>query len=431
MDSKEVTEAALERYKYSYKKQAKKGTAQTKKMSSESKCSDAKAKKSTFEKDSQLEPPEPAEANKVMALSSPRRSPSYTQAMCQLENGCLTKNETKTGCNQKSNSLNFRKKGEYKIDEESPDGITSCLSALIHQTKTTLGAIRETNLDRKRSSSVGSIVRNRIQSSVVGGSDMDVRVGARLARSSSCQLEKEGKNNGIPSSDVGKGSKDAAKGSKSASSSASGTPSKSQQATSVKQALLSTTQKVHSTDSSTPRSGFQPPKDMGGGTSSGGGGQEKSGSQRSEKSKKESEKTLRKEGERLKKEGDKSKNENEKGKKDVDYDMRATNHIAALFDMEREVCTVCKEKMVQKEELCCGHSLCKRCYREITKRKPICPICGTVYAPLTGDQPKNGKMSVTLEHKLKLPGYETANGTIVINYTIPDGIQEVRIIFTL
>lgn len=33
-------------------------------------------------------------------------------------------------------------------------------------------------------------------------------------------------------------------------------------------------------------------------------------------------------------------------------------------------------------------------------------------------------MSVTLEHKLKLPGYETANGTIVINYTIPDGIQE-------
>ncbi|GAB1604051.1 uncharacterized protein LOC115219254 isoform X2 [Argonauta hians] len=415
MDSKEITEAALERYKFSCRKPSQKhGLQQSKKptttnVSAEPKASESKVKKQMVAKESQLEPPVPCEANKPIGLGSPRRSPSYTQAMCQLENGCMTKNnDTKANCEQKTNSLNFRKKADCKIDEESPDGVTSCLSALIHQTKTTLGAIRETNLDRKRSSSVGSIVRNRIQSSVVGGSDMDVRVGARLARSTSCHLEKDEKNapnasnsNNISNAhceDGGKGCsiKDT-KGSKASCSSATSTPSKSHQA--VKQALLSTSQKVHSKDSSTPRSGFQPPKSM------------------ESTSEKEGSKSSGHRSERNKRDTDKSK-------KEGDYDMRATNHIAALLDKERDLCSSCRERIGQREELVCGHVMCKSCYREITKKKPVCPDCGTVYAPIVGDQPKNGKMSVTLEHKLKLPGYETANGTIVINYTIPDGIQE-------
>eukprot|EP00106_Octopus_bimaculoides_P015127 XP_014782569.1 PREDICTED: uncharacterized protein LOC106878006 isoform X1 [Octopus bimaculoides] len=417
MDSKEITEAALERYKFSCRKQSQRHCSQqTKKaanVSAEPKTSDAKVKKQLVAKESQLEPPAPSEVNKPIGLGSPRRSPSYTQAMCQLENGCMTKNnDAQTNCEQKANSLNFRKKADCKIDEESPDGVTSCLSALIHQTKTTLGAIRETNLDRKRSSSVGSVVRNRIQSSVVGGSDMDVRVGARLARSTSCHLEKDEKNaanatnntngsNNVNSNceDGGKGcSSKETKGSKASCSSATSTPSKGHQATSVKQALLSTSQKVHSKDSSKPRSGFQPPKNM--------------------------ESTSEKESKSSSHRGEKNKKDTDKSKKDGDYDMRATNHINALLDKERDLCSSCRERIGQREELCCGHCLCKACYREITKKKPVCPDCGTVYAPIVGDQPKNGKMCVTMEHKLKLPGYETANGTIVINYTIPDGIQE-------
>ncbi len=68
----------------------------------------------------------------------------------------------------------------------------------------------------------------------------------------------------------------------------------------------------------------------------------------------------------------------------------------------------------------CGHSFCTKCIDWAFKTKKQCPICSTVYGPLTGNQPP-GKMLEAFRSK-PLPGFKSC-GTIVISYKFSSGIQ--------
>lgn len=93
---------------------------------------------------------------------------------------------------------------------------------------------------------------------------------------------------------------------------------------------------------------------------------------------------------------------------------------------EDESCPICLENIAEtnKNTLECKHSFCADCLKQAFDHKPICPTCGRVYGVLTGTQPKGGKMIVHGSES-SLPGYDQY-GTIIINYIIPNGIQEVR-----
>jgi deltex-like protein len=62
---------------------------------------------------------------------------------------------------------------------------------------------------------------------------------------------------------------------------------------------------------------------------------------------------------------------------------------------------------------------------QLASHKPKCPVCGVLFAPVRGDQPENGTM--TVEQKAvgvkPLAGYEE-EGTIVITYELPSGVQD-------
>lgn len=96
-------------------------------------------------------------------------------------------------------------------------------------------------------------------------------------------------------------------------------------------------------------------------------------------------------------------------------------------DPEDESCPICMEQIVttEKKTLRCKHSFCRQCLKTAFEYKPVCPTCGEIYSPLTGTQPDGGRMDVT-QNSSSLPGYERY-GTIVIHYTIPSGIQKVRL----
>ena len=68
----------------------------------------------------------------------------------------------------------------------------------------------------------------------------------------------------------------------------------------------------------------------------------------------------------------------------------------------------------------CGHSFCTKCIDYAFKVKKQCPICSTVYGPLTGNQPP-GKM-VESYRPTSLPGFGSC-GTIVISYRFSSGNQ--------
>ena len=65
---------------------------------------------------------------------------------------------------------------------------------------------------------------------------------------------------------------------------------------------------------------------------------------------------------------------------------------------------------------------CRGCISEALSHKPVCPICEEIYGALRGNQP-DGNMLVHKDKKLKLSGYK--NGSIVIEYILPGGIQTV------
>lgn len=91
-----------------------------------------------------------------------------------------------------------------------------------------------------------------------------------------------------------------------------------------------------------------------------------------------------------------------------------------------ETCPICLENInvTKKTTLECKHSFCTDCLKRAFDHKLVCPTCGKVYGVLTGTQPKGGKMTIS-KSESSLPGYEQY-GIIIIHYSIPKGIQQVR-----
>lgn len=89
-----------------------------------------------------------------------------------------------------------------------------------------------------------------------------------------------------------------------------------------------------------------------------------------------------------------------------------------------DVCVICMEEMVNPKQLSCGHKFCEKCIEDsFEKCQPKCPSCGRLFGVLRGNQPP-GTMTVSTSSK-SLPGYEKLQ-TLVIEYYIPNGIQNVR-----
>ncbi|XP_026517345.2 probable E3 ubiquitin-protein ligase DTX3, partial [Terrapene carolina triunguis] len=72
----------------------------------------------------------------------------------------------------------------------------------------------------------------------------------------------------------------------------------------------------------------------------------------------------------------------------------------------------------------CRHSFCEDCITRALQVKRACPMCGRFYGQLVGNQPENGRMLVSKDSGLLLPGYEKY-GTIIIQYVFPPGVQGV------
>ena len=94
---------------------------------------------------------------------------------------------------------------------------------------------------------------------------------------------------------------------------------------------------------------------------------------------------------------------------------------------EVEKCLICLDTCKRPKTLeLCKHVFCTKCIEEYFKKsKPSCPICGTIYGKLKGTQPRDGTMTHGVKHSVFLPGYERAEGTIVIKYMFPSGTQKV------
>ena len=70
----------------------------------------------------------------------------------------------------------------------------------------------------------------------------------------------------------------------------------------------------------------------------------------------------------------------------------------------------------------CGHCFHRGCINQsLAMCNKKCPVCSTIYGIITGTQPE-GTMEVSTNGR-KLPGFEDAEGTIVISYGIPPGTQ--------
>ncbi|XP_065715068.2 probable E3 ubiquitin-protein ligase DTX3 isoform X1 [Patagioenas fasciata] len=86
-------------------------------------------------------------------------------------------------------------------------------------------------------------------------------------------------------------------------------------------------------------------------------------------------------------------------------------------------CPICLgeiQKMKTLEK--CRHSFCEDCITRALAVRTACPMCGRFYGTLVGNQPPNGRMLVTRDAGLPLPGYESF-GTIIIQYVFPPGVQ--------
>ena len=84
-------------------------------------------------------------------------------------------------------------------------------------------------------------------------------------------------------------------------------------------------------------------------------------------------------------------------------------------------CSICLNKFTKKKTLeKCGHSFCTKCIDRAFRSKKQCPLCFTMYGPLTGNQPK-GNMYDSFQ-STSLPGFGSS-GAIVISYRFPSGTQ--------
>ncbi|NXR06181.1 DTX3 ligase, partial [Semnornis frantzii] len=105
----------------------------------------------------------------------------------------------------------------------------------------------------------------------------------------------------------------------------------------------------------------------------------------------------------------------------------STGTAGTSWDEEPErQCPIClgeiqKAKTLEK----CQHSFCEACITRALQVKRACPMCGRFYGQLVGNQPPNGRMLVSRDASLLLPGYEKF-GTIIIQYVFPPGVQGVE-----
>lgn len=91
-------------------------------------------------------------------------------------------------------------------------------------------------------------------------------------------------------------------------------------------------------------------------------------------------------------------------------------------------CPVCLEDLAGKQPKAipiCGHKVCGECWKGLQTCNPVCPVCRKVYGTLKGNQPKNARMTSKIDPSIHLPGYEPFS-TIVIDYSVPGGIQTVK-----
>uniref|UniRef100_A0A8W8K4H8 E3 ubiquitin-protein ligase n=1 Tax=Magallana gigas TaxID=29159 RepID=A0A8W8K4H8_MAGGI len=90
--------------------------------------------------------------------------------------------------------------------------------------------------------------------------------------------------------------------------------------------------------------------------------------------------------------------------------------------LQEERCCVCMDTPTKPKQLRkCGHIFCKECIEQCFNYKPACPICGTIYGKVTGDQPL-GTMSIRTNGS-RLQGFNDSSGTIILTYFFNDGLQ--------
>nr|XP_023687379.1 uncharacterized protein LOC111854035 [Paramormyrops kingsleyae]XP_023687390.1 uncharacterized protein LOC111854035 [Paramormyrops kingsleyae]XP_023687396.1 uncharacterized protein LOC111854035 [Paramormyrops kingsleyae]XP_023687406.1 uncharacterized protein LOC111854035 [Paramormyrops kingsleyae]XP_023687413.1 uncharacterized protein LOC111854035 [Paramormyrops kingsleyae]XP_023687421.1 uncharacterized protein LOC111854035 [Paramormyrops kingsleyae]XP_023687428.1 uncharacterized protein LO len=91
---------------------------------------------------------------------------------------------------------------------------------------------------------------------------------------------------------------------------------------------------------------------------------------------------------------------------------------------EEDLCPICLDKFTNKKKLGCSHVFCSSCLDGAVKSMgPQCPVCKEIFGQVVGDQPK-GTMTYDVI-RARLPGFSKCD-TIVINYSIPDGMQTER-----
>jgi deltex-like protein len=100
--------------------------------------------------------------------------------------------------------------------------------------------------------------------------------------------------------------------------------------------------------------------------------------------------------------------------------------VTAVDKPSIDDCVICLEPLLKNIEVLakCKHKFHKYCIQKAFKTSnmgPKCPICGTIYGQIEGNQPRNAKMTDRKERQ-SLPGY-TDSGTIIINYNVPSGMQ--------
>lgn len=90
-------------------------------------------------------------------------------------------------------------------------------------------------------------------------------------------------------------------------------------------------------------------------------------------------------------------------------------------------CVICMEafsgpscgRVVKLKE--CGHEFHKRCIKDALKAKPCCPVCRVMLQKPQGMCP-SGTMSIRTS-SVRCGGFESCRRSIVITYTIPNGLQ--------